>query len=126
VFAKSFAASVVASFSTAVSAVVVTIALTASLSGCKPAVPPDTVAPKITLRQPSFTGETGDQVVPSAMVLSVTDDKDPNPTITATLNGQTIPYGVAYQFLNAGNFSLRLTARDNSGNSSVADIQVSI
>ena len=106
--------------------VIVTIALTASLTGCEPAVPPDTVAPKITLRQPTFSGETGDQVVPSSMVLSVIDDKDPNPTVTATLDGQTIPYGVAYQFLNTGNFSLRLTARDNSGNSSFADIQVSI
>ncbi len=60
------------------------------------------------------------------MVASVTDNEDPNPTVTATLDGQTITYDAAYKFVIAGNSALRITAKDKAGNTSFADITLSI
>jgi hypothetical protein len=64
----------------------------------------DKEAPKINLKQSSLSLEIGDQLNPSTLVLSVTDNDDQNPQISASLDGQTIAYQDVYTFVKAGDF----------------------
>jgi hypothetical protein len=76
------------------------------MSACGPddEIEIDHEAPTINLKQYSLSLEVGDQLVPSSLVISITDDQDKNPHITATLDGQTISYTDAYVFSKAGDF----------------------
>jgi len=42
----------------------------------------------------------------------VSDNTDTNPSVSASLNGQTISYTDAYAFANTGDFSLKIKATD--------------
>jgi hypothetical protein len=59
-------------------------------------------------------------------VISISDDTDPNPSITATLNGQTISYTDAYAFVTAGDFTLKIKASDKFGNANASDIAINV
>lgn len=96
------------------------------MSGCTKDDPPDTEAPVIILKQSSLSIEAGDQIVPGSLVLSITDNKDQNPQITASIDNQTIAYQEAYTFSKAGDFDLRIKASDKSGNSSLSQVAINV
>lgn len=97
--------------------------------GCTPKEDPeelDKEAPKINLKQTSIWLETGDQLAPNTLVISVSDNTDTNPIISASLNGQTISYTDAYAFANAGDFTLKIKAADKFWNTNSSDIAVNV
>lgn len=87
---------------------------------------PDTEAPKINLKQSSIWLEVGDKLAPNTLVISISDNTDPNPTITASLNGQPISYTDVYAFATAGDFTLKIKATDKSGNANASDIAINV
>jgi len=93
--------------------------LTGMVWSCGEKEDPDTEAPVIVLKQTSIGLEVGDHLAPNTLVLSISDDTDPNPSITASLNGQTISYTDAYAFANTGDFNLKIKATDKFGNTSL-------
>ncbi len=94
--------------------------------GCSEKEDPDTEAPVITLKQTSIGLEIGDQLAPNTLVISVTDNTDTNPSITASLNGQSISYRDAYVFASAGDFTLKIKATDKFGNTNASDIAINV
>jgi hypothetical protein len=59
-------------------------------------------------------------------VLTITDNDDQNPQISASLDGQTIAYQDVYTFVKAGDFSLKIKASDKSGNSSSSQVAINV
>jgi len=88
------------------------VRLRAEVSGL-PETGEDTTPPEITLE-----GVTEGQIVVSpdtvTPVFSVSDETDPDPTVTATLNGEPFTSGTVVS--EVGEYELEVTATDTSGN----------
>ena len=63
---------------------------------------------------------------PESLVLSVTDNADDSPAITAKLNGLEISYTHAYTFEKDGDFTLKITATDESENAGSAEVAINV
>jgi len=85
----------------------------------------DTAPPEI-----SVTGVSDGDVItsPDTVTISftVTDDKDPSPTVNATLNGDLIEPGEEVEVSKVGEHKLVVKAEDASGNKAEEEIEFEI
>ena len=81
----------------------------------------DTTPPEITV-----TGVTDGQQSSEALTItySATDDTDPNPSVSATLNGE--PFASGSEVSEAGEYELVVTAEDASGSQSQEEISFEV